>query len=305
MDAEAVHVVCGVRALDGETRQSFAQRYARLSLQCRELADSYLMHDMTGHPSTTFAILSQNQVAYLDATGSGCETISHVYENGRVTVMFNSFGASPRILRLFCRGHVVERSDRHFKTWVQRMMDSGMSMDKALDGGDKSPHVDGCRDEESRLMAMSLQGIRAVIVLDVFKVQTSCGFGVPMFPHAKQEPYDVPDDIARKSALESSTERAPWKTWDDRPTMPRWAHKMAGKGALEKYREANNWQSLDGCPGLKSARRDRRQWLLLEDTRTWMRMVISGHWGAFLSGILFASALMAILVHFRFLEITI
>ncbi|KAL8780867.1 MAG: hypothetical protein Q9213_006279 [Squamulea squamosa] len=65
-----------------------------------------------GLPSATFTIFSPNSAAYIDATGSGSETVSHVYENGRVTIMFCSFEASPRILRFFCWGEVVEWNDK-------------------------------------------------------------------------------------------------------------------------------------------------------------------------------------------------
>mmetsp|Transcript_7470 Transcript_7470/g.16205 ORF Transcript_7470/g.16205 Transcript_7470/m.16205 type:complete len:94 (-) Transcript_7470:2-283(-) len=44
-----------------------------------------------GHPTETFTIISDNQVAFLDLTGSGIETLSHVKENGRITFMFCSF----------------------------------------------------------------------------------------------------------------------------------------------------------------------------------------------------------------------
>ena len=36
----------------------------------------------------TFRILGPTTVAYLDLTGSGVETIAHVRENGRMTIMF-------------------------------------------------------------------------------------------------------------------------------------------------------------------------------------------------------------------------
>src|SRR5215475_11428139 len=36
----------------------------------------------------TFRVLGPKQVAYLDLTGSGVETLSHLRENGRVTLMF-------------------------------------------------------------------------------------------------------------------------------------------------------------------------------------------------------------------------
>src|ERR1700712_673300 len=43
---------------------------------------------------------------YMDLTGSGIETTSHLHEpgNGRITVMFNAFSGPPRILRLWGKG---------------------------------------------------------------------------------------------------------------------------------------------------------------------------------------------------------
>lgn len=43
---------------------------------------------------------------YMDLTGSGIETTSHLHEpgNGRITVMFNAFHGPPRILRIFGKG---------------------------------------------------------------------------------------------------------------------------------------------------------------------------------------------------------
>ena len=39
----------------------------------------------------SFRILGPRQVGYLDMTGSGVETIAHVKENGRLTIMFVAF----------------------------------------------------------------------------------------------------------------------------------------------------------------------------------------------------------------------
>ena len=39
----------------------------------------------------TFRILGDTRVIYLDITGSGNETASHLFENGRITIMFCSF----------------------------------------------------------------------------------------------------------------------------------------------------------------------------------------------------------------------
>src|SRR3972149_2854535 len=59
----------------------------------------------------TFAILGPREVAYLDLTGSGVETISHLRDNGRIVIMFCAFEGGPKILRLYGRGEVIEEED--------------------------------------------------------------------------------------------------------------------------------------------------------------------------------------------------
>src|SRR6267154_5452602 len=59
----------------------------------------------------TFRILSDQRVAYLDLTGSECETAAHIAENGRLTLMFCSFDEKPLILRLYGQGRVVHKRD--------------------------------------------------------------------------------------------------------------------------------------------------------------------------------------------------
>ena len=55
----------------------------------------------------TFAIIGPTTVAYLDLTGSGAETIAHLRQNGRITIMFCSFTETPKIVRLYGAGRVV------------------------------------------------------------------------------------------------------------------------------------------------------------------------------------------------------
>ena len=95
-----------------------------------------------GEPGTTFAIPGENHVACLDLAVCGAETISHIYENGRVTIMFCSLGSKPRILRLYCTGSIIEYNDSRFEPMIKRM---GLEY---------------------------IVGTRAVIVLDVWKVQS-------------------------------------------------------------------------------------------------------------------------------------
>src|SRR3954451_14871825 len=53
----------------------------------------------------TFCILSSNQVAYLDLTGSGNETSAHLAENGRITFMSALLVEHPK----FCASMERER----------------------------------------------------------------------------------------------------------------------------------------------------------------------------------------------------
>ncbi len=98
--------------------------------------------------SDSFRVLGPNSACYLDFTGSGNETAAHLLENGRMTVMFNSFARNPRILRLFGQGHVAARGTSEWKTH-EHLFDS-------------------------------FTGARQMVFLDIEMVQTSCGFGVPL-----------------------------------------------------------------------------------------------------------------------------
>jgi hypothetical protein len=97
----------------------------------------------------SFLILGPHQVAYLDLTGSGVETVAHVRENGRLTLMFCALEGAPKILRLYGRGRVVVPGDDEFDALIPRF---------------------------SRYT-----GARALIVLDVARIADSCGFGVPKY----------------------------------------------------------------------------------------------------------------------------
>ncbi len=95
----------------------------------------------------TFRVLDRDTVAYLDLTGSGAETIAHLHENGRVTLMFCAFEGRPNIVRLSGRGTAVLPSADSFAELVAGF----------------PPHP----------------GIRSVIRVDVNRVADSCGYAVP------------------------------------------------------------------------------------------------------------------------------
>src|SRR5262249_42535802 len=62
----------------------------------------------------TFAVLDPHTVAYQDFSGTGAETIAHLKQNGRITIMFCAFSGPPFILRLYGLGEVLEPNDPEF-----------------------------------------------------------------------------------------------------------------------------------------------------------------------------------------------
>ncbi len=99
----------------------------------------------------TLQILDSTTVAYLDLTGSGIETVAHVNENGRLTLMWCAFEGPPRIVRMQGQGEVVFEGD---------------------------PRWDG-------LMAGfgEHRGVRSVIVLRADRISDSCGYSVPLMTY--------------------------------------------------------------------------------------------------------------------------
>jgi hypothetical protein len=53
-----------------------------------------------------FGVIDERTFWYMDLTGSGNETISHLHEPGnkRITILFNAFEGPPRIIRLWGNG---------------------------------------------------------------------------------------------------------------------------------------------------------------------------------------------------------
>lgn len=102
----------------------------------------------------SFRVLGPREVAYLDLTGSGAETMAHLRENGRITVMFCAFEGPPRILRLFGRGESHPLGSETYRALNMHFTD--------------------------------LPGARAIVRIEVEAVRSSCGWGVPLY----SEPTD-------------------------------------------------------------------------------------------------------------------
>lgn len=99
----------------------------------------------------TLRILGPGTIAYLDLTGSGIETVSHLKENGRIVLMFCAFQGPPKIFRLHGRGRVVEPEQKEFPELAAHF-----------------PEHDGTR---------------AIILVEVLRISDSCGYGVPLLQY--------------------------------------------------------------------------------------------------------------------------
>jgi hypothetical protein len=139
--------------------------------------------------AASLRILNELRVAYLDQTGSGNETAAHVKANGRLTLMFCALEGAPMILRLYGVAKVLPRRSAEYAELLQSAF-----------GGVEPP------------------GARQMMVLDVDRVQTSCGYGVPLFEYV-----------------------------GERNTLRRWAESK-GEAGLQDYRRQKNAISIDGLP---------------------------------------------------------
>lgn len=131
-------------------------------------------------------VLDPKTVAYLDLTGSSAETAAHIHENGRLTLMFCTFEGEPLILRLYGQGELVRPES---PAWA-----------------------------ELRARFSDIPGARQMVLLHIDSVQTSCGFGVPLF-----------DYVGERSLLVN------------------WAEKK-GTDGLREYQQQKNRLSIDGLP---------------------------------------------------------
>jgi len=134
------------------------------------------------------------QVAYLDLTGSGNETAAHLIQNPRITIMFVALQGPPRTVRLFGNARYVIRDA------------CPAALLELFDPID--------RDDP---------GFRGIVLQDVTRISTSCGYSIPIY-----DCVPVPRNTLRD--------------------------KMYGMGrsALVDYRREKNCLSIDLLPGYQT-----------------------------------------------------
>lgn len=110
--------------------------------------------------SGSFAVLDEHTIAYLDFAGSNAETIAHLRENGRITLMWCAFDGPPNIVRVHGRGEPVFRDDPRWAELVRLF-----------------PAVDP-----------AAHGVRAVIVVTAERIRDTCGYAVPFMTYDQDRP---------------------------------------------------------------------------------------------------------------------
>jgi hypothetical protein len=105
--------------------------------------------------SGSFAIIDELTVAYLDFAGSNAETIAHLRENGRITLMWCAFQGPPNIVRIHGRGEPIFRDDLR---WPQLLA--------------HFPEIDPGN-----------HGLRAIIVVTADLIRDTCGYAVPFMSY--------------------------------------------------------------------------------------------------------------------------
>ncbi|MFE1792621.1 pyridoxamine 5'-phosphate oxidase family protein [Streptomyces sp. NPDC059525] len=142
--------------------------------------------------SGSFAVLDEQRIAYLDFAGSTAETIAHLRENGRITVMWCAFQGPPNIVRVHGRGEPVFRDDPRFKELLSHF-----------------PDIDP-----------TLHGLRAIIVVTAELVRDSCGYGVPFMSYdedrdlhgkrfAREDDASLGEYFAKKEHIAQSIDGLP------------------------------------------------------------------------------------------------
>ena len=132
----------------------------------------------------SFRVQDKEHVLWLNYTGSGNETAAHLKEQNRMTIMFCSFTEKPLILRLY--------------------------------GKVKSYHSFDSEWPELLNLFKEQTGARNIFLLEIESVQTSCGYGVPLYEFENA-----------------------------RPTLTSFMESKGEKGLIE-YQKLKNTTSIDG-----------------------------------------------------------
>ncbi len=99
----------------------------------------------------SFRILNEHTVAYIDLVGSGAETIAHLKENQRITILFCAFEGKPKIVRLYGKGEVYEKGSKEF--------------------------------DQLKDLFPQYSSSRSIIKVRLHRIADSCGYAIPLYDY--------------------------------------------------------------------------------------------------------------------------
>lgn len=152
-------------ALDGRLREFVEAQQLYFVATAPSGDDGHVNVSPKGHRDT-FAVLDERTVAYLDLTGSGAEALAHIRQNGRVTVMFCAFDGPPNVVRLHGAGRLVLPDDAEWAGLRERFGEH--------------------------------PGARAIVVVALDRISSSCGFAVPLYEYVGDRTL-LDDNFARRT----------------------------------------------------------------------------------------------------------
>jgi hypothetical protein len=176
-----------LEAIDGRLRDFIEAQHLYFVGTAPNAAEGHINLSPKGH-GDTFTVIDETTVAYLDLTGSGAESLAHLRENGRLVIMFCAFDGPPSIVRLHGRGEIVTPSDTRWDELITRFH--------------------------------ARPGARAIVLVHVTRISSSCGQAVPLYEYVS-----------------------------DRDLLYRWAERKS-PADLDEYHRTRNATSIDGLPAL-------------------------------------------------------
>ncbi len=128
-------------------------------------------------------VLDPGRLVYVDLPGSGNQTASHLAQGAPVTFMFCGFESQAWILRVYGRGRALAVGTPEFQEVAEKI--------------------------ESSVLCPAT---RQIFNIEVDKVQTSCGYGVPLYEFQGDRPtllklfdkYDTEEQLAEIVGLLSA-----------------------------------------------------------------------------------------------------
>ena len=121
----------------------------------------------------TFKVIDDKTIAYLDLSGSGLETIAHVNQNKRITIMMTAFDGTPMTMRFYGDGEVLHHGTSEY---------------------------DNLKD-----YFINHTGARSIIKVNLTRIQDSCGYSIPLYEYkGDRDVYDKYCDVKGRAGIEKS-----------------------------------------------------------------------------------------------------